>query len=192
MIFLRGRQRTYLKRFLRRYLPNNARLSRRRASLKLVGSDPALLRWFTCCTRIDHLLVFPEYNIHNPRARLNNSKRSVRLVDAHNMIHWYPKSSPESFNSFVTSRYSNASIHVTEWRCRHSEWEWLITYLMRPLSMTVHNPTIVPSIFPVVCYRAGYLVKFELNLRENSTYLPKWRTRTSDRMIGLKRRSRNI
>ena len=32
--------------------------------------------------------------------------------------------------------------------------EWLIIHLMPP-TMTIHNPTIVPSVFPVVCYMVG-------------------------------------
>ena len=32
--------------------------------------------------------------------------------------------------------------------------EWLIIHLM-PLLMTIHNPTIVLGVFPVVCYIVG-------------------------------------
>ena len=66
IFFLKGRQGTYLKRFLKRYWPNNARLNRRRGSRQLSGPDPALLRLYKCCTRMDHLPVFLEYNIHIP------------------------------------------------------------------------------------------------------------------------------
>jgi len=89
--FLQGRQRTYLKRFLRRYWPNNARPSRRRASRKLSGPDPTLLRLSTCCTRMDHLPVLLEYSIHNPRAKLNSSKKSARLMGAHKVTPGYPR-----------------------------------------------------------------------------------------------------
>jgi len=82
--FLRGRKGTYLKRFLRRYRPNNARLRRRRALKEPTGLDPALLS--KCCTRMDHLPVFLEYNIHVPRARLSINERSIILVDTHRVI----------------------------------------------------------------------------------------------------------
>ena len=144
--FLRGALGTYLKRFLRKYWPNSAQASRWRASWNLPEPGPALLRLFMCCIRMDHLSVFVEYNIRNPRPRLNNSRRSIRQVDMHKVIHQGP--------SNMLGPNNTPSIHVTLWRWeRHTnEWGWLISYLTRPLPITVRNPTIVTSILPAVCY----------------------------------------
>ena len=132
--FLQGGWGTYLKRFLRKYWPNSAQASRWRASWNLPEPGPALLRLSMCCIRMDHLSVFVEYNIRNPRPRLNNSRRSIRQVDMQKMIHW------GSYESIDRGRNSSPSIHVTLWRWeRHTQWMRMANSL--PDTTSANNST---------------------------------------------------
>jgi len=187
MVFLKCGQETYLKRFLKIYWPNIARLSRRRAPKKLSGSDPALLHLSTSCTRMDHLPVFLEYNIHNPRAKLNSSKRNIRLVDAHKVIHWYSKG-PRSTKRHCS--LSSTSIRVTEWKWKRYTRMRVADYL--PDATSINDGK--QSNHSAKCLASSLLQGWETCFNsswiwDNSTYLPKWCTMTSDVIITPRRRS---